>query len=193
MVVTVPKFAPGQQADIYGWVNAYQPVDPNQASLVTINNLPVIGDIASMVPENRMNVRFVHAWGQVDGSPTDGVALRVAGWEVSTLTDQTITGTISTQTGQVQLITLNQTFNLVNPPADIPDSLQVSVRGVVVESNPPALNWTYIESGEIPITYGASTSCGGSGSGGYSSSDANFGGGSFALLNLSGKSQAAPT
>jgi hypothetical protein len=189
----VRKFQPGQSADIYGWVNTYSPADSNSLSLVMINNLPIIGDTAGMSPANKFDVRFVHAWGQIQGSPTDGVALNIAGWEISPLTDEYITGTLTTQSGQTQLMTTGRTFTLLDPPSDIPDGIQVGIQAVVLDGNPPMLNWKFIETGQIPFSYGASNSCGGGGGGGYNLGDANFGGGNFALVNVNDQTVPVPT
>lgn len=183
----VHKYEVGQQVDIYGWVNTYYPADPTQPAMVMLNNLPLIGETAGMSPDNRYDVRNVHAWGQIQGSSTDGIALRVAGWEVSSLNDEFITGTLTTQSGDVQLVALDRTLTLLDPPSDIPDGTQVGVQGVVLDGNSLSLSWKFIETGEIPFSYGASSSCGGSGGGGNQSSDGNFGGGSFALLKLDGQ------
>lgn len=188
----VRKFDPGQQADIYGWVNnAYTPADNNSPVLVAINELPIIGDTAGLVPANQYDVRFVHAWGQIMGSSTDGIALSLAGWEVSPLSDEYITGTVTTQAGQTQLVAIDRTLTLVDPPSDIPEGIQVGIQGVVLDGDPALLNWKFIETGQIPFTYGASNSCGGGGGGGDVSAEANFGGGQFALSNIS--SQISPT
>jgi len=189
----VRKYQPGQQADLYGWVNTYQPVDSSLPPLIMINNLPIIGDISSMIPANQYDVSFVHAWGQIQGSSTDGIALNLAGWEVSTLTDDYITGTLTTQSGQTQLVTIGRKLILTDPPSDIPDGTQVGIQGVVLGGNPPVLNWQFIDTGQIPFSYGASNSCGGGGGGGNATSDANFGGGTFTLLNLGGQNEPVPT
>ncbi|MFZ2098803.1 MAG: zf-HC2 domain-containing protein [Anaerolineales bacterium] len=190
----VPKFELGQSADIYGWVNAYQPVDPNIPALVMINNLPIIGDSSQqLIPDNQYDVRFVHVWGQIQGSSTDGIALNLAGWEISSLSDEYVTGTITIQSGQTQLVTMGRIFTLIDPPTDIPEGIQVGIQGVVLEGDPALFNWKYIETGQIPITYGASSYCGGRGGGGNGLSDANFGGGSFTLLNLSGQASSTAT
>ena len=186
----VRSYQPGQQADIYGWVNAYQPSDPSSPELVMINNLPIIGDTASMSPNNRYDVRFVHAWGQITGSSSDGIGLSLAGWEVSPLTDEYITGTISTQAGQTQLVAMDRTLTLIDPPSNIPEGIQVGIQGVVLDGDPAVLNWKFIDTGEIPFTYGASSSCGGWGGGGNNTGSANFGAGQFALTNFD--SQIAP-
>jgi hypothetical protein len=178
------KYEPGQQADIYGWVNTYYPVDPSLPPLIMINDLPIIGDTSAMIPSNQYDVSFVHAWGQIEGSSTDGIALNLVGWEVSPLADEYITGTLQTQDGQVQLVTLDRTLTLVDPPASISDGTQVGIQGVILEGNPPTLNWKFIDTEFIPTTYGASNSCGGGGGGGNSTFNADFGGGTFALLNL---------
>ena len=180
----VRSYQAGQQADIYGWVNAYQPSDPSSPELVMLNNLPIIGDTASMSPANRYDVRFVHAWGQITGSSSDGIGLSLAGWEVSPLTDEYITGTISTQAEQTQLVAMERTLTLIDPPSDIPDGTQVGIQGVVLDGDPAELNWKFIETGIIPISYGASNSCGGGGGGGVGSANADFGAGTFALTNL---------
>ena len=186
----VRSYQPGQQADIYGWVNAYQPTDSSLPSLVMINNLPIMGDTASMIPANRYDVRFVHAWGQIEGSSTDGIGLQLAGWEVSPLADEYITGTLATQSGQTQLVAINRTFTLIDPPSDIPEGTQVGIQGVVLDGDPAMLNWKFIETGEIPFTYGASNSCGGGGGGGGGSLNADFGAGGFVYPNFD--TQTAP-
>ncbi|OGN95304.1 MAG: hypothetical protein A2Z71_00265 [Chloroflexi bacterium RBG_13_50_21] len=183
-----PKYEPGQPADIYGWVNTYNSVDPSSPALVMINNLPIIGEISGMIPANQYDVRFVHVWGQIQGSSSDGIALRVSGWEVSTLNEEYITGTLTTQSGETQLIAIDRTLSLPDPPSDIPDGTQVGILGIVLDGNPPQLSWKFIETGEIPFSYGSSSSCGGSGGGGNELSNANFGGGTFAQLNLDGLS-----
>ena len=187
----VPKYAPGQQADIYGWVNTYSAADPDSPALVMINNLPMIGETAGMSPDNQYDVRYVHAWGQIQDSPTDGIALQVAGWEVSSLDEEYITGTVTTQAGVVQLVTLDHSLTLINPPTDIPDGTQAGIMGVVLDGNPATLNWKFIETGQIPFSYGASNTCGGGGGGGESQSDANFGAGSFAHINLDSQNEPA--
>ncbi len=186
----VHKYQPGQQVDIYGWINSYQPVDSSTLPLVMINNLPIIGDTAGLAPDNPYDVRLVHAWGQIQGAPTDGIALQVAGWEVSTLTDEFITGTLTTESGLTSLVALDRTYTLLDPPTGIPDGTQVGIQAVVLEGTPPSLNWKFIETGQIPFSYGASSSCGGNGGGGGGSADANFGGGTFSLLNLGGQDTA---
>jgi len=180
----VRSYQPGQQADIYGWVNSYQPSDLSSPELVMINNLPIIGDTASMSPDNRYDVRFVHAWGQITESSSDGIGLSLAGWEVSPLTDEYITGTISNQAEPTQLVAMDRTLTLIDPPSDIPDGIQVGIQGVVLDGNPVLLNWKFIETGIIPISYGASNSCGGGGGGGVGSANADFGAGTFASTNL---------
>lgn len=189
----VHKYQPGQSADIYGWINSYQPADSNTLPMVMLNNLPIIGDTTGMAPDNQYDVRFVHAWGQIQGSSTDGVALQVTGWESSTLSDQYITGTLTTQSDQTQLIAMDRTYNLIDPPADIPDGTQIGVQAVVLEGNSASLNWKFIETGQIPFSYGASSSCGGTGGGGNGLADANFGAGTFALLNLDNQAGPAST
>jgi Putative zinc-finger len=186
----VRSYQPGQQIDIYGWVNAYQPTDPSLPSLVMINNLPVIGDTASMIPANRYDVRFVHAWGQIEGSSTDGIGLSLAGWEVSPLADEYITGTLATQSGQTQLVAINRIYTLIDPPSDISEGTLVGIQGVVLDGDPAMLDWKFIETGEIPFTYGASNSCGGGGGGGGGSLNADFGAGGFAYPNFD--NQTAP-
>ena len=139
----------------------------------------------------RYDVRFIHAWGQIQGSSTDGIALNLAGWENSSLIEEYITGTLQTQNGQMQLVSLDRTLTLVNPPVDIPNGTQVGIQGVILEGKPPVVNWKFIETGQIPFSYGASNTCGGSGSGGGGNTlNADFGGGGFASLNLD--SQPAP-
>ena len=189
----VRSYQPGQQIDIYGWVNAYQPTDPSLPSLVMINNLPIIGDTASMIPANRYDVRFVHAWGQIEGSSTDGIGLSLAGWEVSPLADEYITGTLATQSGQTQLVAINRIYTLIDPPSDISEGTQVGIQGVVLDGDPAMLDWKFIETGEIPFTYGASNSCGGGGGGGGGSLNADFGAGGFVYPTFDNQTAPIPT
>jgi len=183
--VWVRKFEPGQPADIYGWVTAYNADDPSMTGLVTINDLPIIGETTSMSPATRYDVRFVHAWGQIQGSSTDGIAMNLAGWELSSLPEDYITGTLTIQSGQTLLQSNARTYALVDPPSGITDGTQVGIQGVILEGIPPTLNWKFIETGQIPFSYGASNSCGGGGSGGGGNNPiADFGGGGFASLNI---------
>jgi hypothetical protein len=187
----VRRFEPGQQADIYGWVNAYNPDDSRIPGLVMINDLPILGDTTSMVPANRYDVRFIHAWGQIQDSSPDGIALDLADWENSFLTEEYVTGTLQTQDGQTQLIGIDRTLTLVDPPVNIPNGIQVGIQGVILEGYPPTINWKFIDTGQIPFSYGASNSCGGGGGGGGGNNpSADFGGGGFANLNFD--SQTAP-
>jgi hypothetical protein len=187
----VPSYKLGQTVDLYGYVNADQPVDPSMPTLVMINNLPVMGDTTGLIPSSKNGVSFVHVWGQIQANSSDGIALRLAGWEASSLTDEYITGTLTIKSGHTQLIALDHTLTLIDPPADVPMGTQVGIQGVVLDGNPPLLNWQFIETGQIPFFYGASNSCGGGGAGGNASSNADFGGGAFAPLNLDG--QISPT
>ncbi len=178
------SYQPGEKVDLYGWVNTYQPVDATMPPLVMMNNLPVIGAPSDMVPSNPYDVRFIHTWGEIQGNTTDGIALNLTGWEDSSLVEEYITGTLQTQDGSLQLVTPHRILTLVNPPADISAGLQVGIQGVILEGDPATFNWKFIETGEIPFSYGASNSCGGGGGGGGSTPDANFGGGGFAFPNF---------
>jgi len=190
----VRSFQPGDNADLYGYVNSYQSDESASPPLVMIGDLPIIGDNSGMVPANLYEVNFVHAWGQIQSSSTDGIALNLAGWEHSSLTDEYITGTLTTQGGQAQLIALDRTISLLDPPLNIPDGLQVGIQGVVLDGDPPILNWKFIETGEIQFSYGASNSCGGGGSGGGGNlPNADLGGGGFASLNLDGQEDPVST
>jgi hypothetical protein len=181
----VQSYQPGEQVDLYGWINTYQPVDVAQLPLVMINDLPVTGDISGLIPTNPYDVNFIHAWGEIQGKTSDGIALNLSGWEASSLIEEYITGTLQIKDSQVQLLTQERTLNLNNPPSDIPDGILVGIQGVILAGNPPTLNWKFIETGEIPFSYGASISCGGGGGGGAgNSSDADFGGGGFAFPNF---------
>jgi hypothetical protein len=180
----VQSYQPGQKVDLYGWVNTYQPVDTTMPPLVMLNNLPVVGAPSGMIPSNPYDVRFIHAWGEIQGSTTDGITLNLSDWEDSSLIEEYITGTLQTQEGSLQLVTPDRILTLVNPPTNISTGLQVGIQGVILEGVPPTINWKFIETGEIPFTYGASNSCGGGGGGGGSTPDADFGGGGFASFNL---------
>jgi hypothetical protein len=181
----VPNFESGQQADIYGWVNSLQAMDGTIPYPVTLNNLPLMGEYSQQIlPDNPLDVRFVHAWGEIKETSVGGIALDLAGWEISPLSEEYITGTITHQSNIVQLTTTDQTYTMLNPPEDLSDGLQAGIQAVVLAGEPPQLNWRFIQVGEVPAVYGSSSSCGGVGSGGYGMADANFGGGRFTLLNL---------
>jgi hypothetical protein len=189
----VRSYQLGQSADIYGYITTNKPADPGSVPLVMINNLPVTGKTDSLSPTNQYDVRFVHAWGQIEPGAAGGIALNLSGWETSTLSDEYITGTLQTKDGKVQLSTLDQSYTISDPPVNIPDGTQIGIQGVVLEGNPPSLNWKFIETGQIPLSYGMSNTCGGGGGGGNGLSDANFGAGTFTHPNLDGQANTSPT
>jgi hypothetical protein len=181
----VQSYQPGEKVDLYGWVNTYQPVDQTMPPLVMMNNLPVIGASSAMIPSSPYDVRFIHTWGEIQDNTMGGIELNLTGWEDSSLMEEYITGTLQTQDGSLQLVTPDRVLTLINPPADISVGFQVGVQGVILEGDPATFDWKFIETGEIPFSYGASNSCGGGGGGGGGSTpDANFGGGRFAFLNF---------
>jgi hypothetical protein len=128
--------------------------------------------------------KFLHAWGQIIIDEQGNKTFQVEGWELSTLADSYLSGKIQRSGDSATMQTDDgQWLAIVDLPADVPEGELVNVRGVVLNG---ALDWWFIDTGEIPGYYGYSLSCGGGGGGGSQTPDANFGGISLAKLHLGG-------
>lgn len=180
------SYQPGQAVDIYGYIDASNPVQPGDPSRVTINNLSVNTQPDTFASANPWD--FIHLWGVIAEQELGSLSVDMQGWEVSLLSDDYITGTIQRQGDQGLFSTNSGDYILPALPENYPDGALANVRGIIIQGNPPTFEWSNIDTGEIPFYYGTVMSCGGfGGGGGGSQADADFGGGSMSGLNLSGE------
>jgi len=149
------------------------------APLVQFSRYPVTGAVQGMETG-----RFLHAWGQIILNEQGYKILQVEGWELSTLADSHLSGTIQRAGDSATLQTNDgQWLALPDLPAEVLEGEPVNVGGVILNGS---LDWSFIEAGEIPGYYGYSLSCGGGGGGGSQTPQANFGGQALAWLTLDG-------
>jgi hypothetical protein len=134
--------------------------------------------------------KFLHVWGQIILDEQGLKTFKVEGWEISILPDTYLSGTIQRQGDTARLQSDdNQWLALTDLPVDVPTGEKVNLRGVILNGT---LDWSTIETGEIPYYYSSVLSCGGGGGGGDGRSDANFGGVFLARLELAAM-PSAPT
>ncbi|OGO70253.1 MAG: hypothetical protein A2Z49_09100 [Chloroflexi bacterium RBG_19FT_COMBO_56_12] len=179
-------YQPGQAVDIYGYVNVTQPVIPGDSAWVSINNMSVNADANTFSSANPWD--FIHLWGEIAQRDNGNLSVDMQGWEVSLLSDDILTGTIQRQGDQDLFSTKTGDYLLPDLPENYSDGALANVRGVIIQGSPPAIEWSNIDTGEIPFYYGGVMSCGGGGGGGGGGpEDANFGGGSMSGFNLTGE------
>ena len=186
----------GQTIDLYGYVSILQPDDPAISPALWFNNMSLSGEVQGLIDQSQMG-QFLHLWGQIEENEAGKRHFDVYGWESSPLPEEFLMGVIQRKDNGAQLITENGQLLLVaGIPEDVPDGAQVEIRGVILEGEPSTLDWWYLSTGQPASSgYSASSSClgGGGGGGGSELENANFGGGSFSLPNLSGQPLPAPT
>jgi hypothetical protein len=140
--------------------------------------------------------KFLHLWGQLAENQAGKRLFAVSAWEISSLPEEFLTGLVQRKDGQAQLLTGDgRALLLSDIPEDVPDGSQVEARGVLLPGEPATLDWFYFSTG-MPASggYGAFSTClGGGGGGGGDGKSSSFGGGSFALPNLSGQPLPPPT
>jgi hypothetical protein len=169
---------PAGLVHIYDYAVSFQSADGG-APLVQFGRYPLTGNVQGMETG-----KFLHAWGQIVLDTQGLKTFQVEGWELSTLADSYLSGTVSRQGDTATLQTDDgQWLPLPDLPADVPEGEQVNVRGVILNGS---LDWSYIDTGEIPGSYGYTQSCGGGGGGGSQTPDSNFGGQSLAWLAPAG-------
>jgi len=169
---------PAGLVHIYDYVVSLQSAEGG-APLVQFSRFPVTGNVLGMETG-----KFLHAWGQIILDEQGNKTFQVEGWEISTLADSYLNGTIQRQGDSASLQTDDrQRLALPDLPADVPEGEPVNVRGVILNGT---LDWSFIDAGEIPNYYGYSLSCGGGGGGGGDTPESNFGGQSLAWLELAG-------
>ena len=175
---------PAGPVHIYGYAASLQSSEGGEA-LVQFSPYPVTGSVQDMVTG-----KFLHAWGQIVLDDQGRKTFKVEGWEISTLADTYLSGAIQRQGDTASLQSDDgQWLALPELPADVPAGAKVNLRAVILNG---ALDWSYIEMGEIPYYYSSVLSCGGGGGGGDGPSDADFGGMALARLALTGMA-AVPT
>jgi len=175
---------PAGPVHIYGYAASLQSAEGGEA-LVQFSPYPVTGSVQGM----EMG-KFLHAWGQIVLDEQGHKTFQVEGWELSTLADTYLSGAIQRQGDTASLQSDDgQWLALTDLPADVPDGEKANLRGVILNG---ALDWSFIDMGEIPYYYSSYLSCGGGGGGGDGPSDADFGGSTLARLALAGMA-AVPT
>lgn len=156
-----------------------------EAPVIQFSRYPLSGDFQDMV-----NGKFLHAWGQIVLDDQGRKTFNVEGWEISTLADTHLRGTLRRQ-GDNSIFTSDagQAYPVSDLPADLPDGAAIDVSGVILNGE---FIWSFIQTGELPTYYNSTLTCGGGGGGGDQVPDDDFGGGLFANLALEGQ-LASPT
>jgi hypothetical protein len=163
---------------IYDYATSLQSANGG-APVIQFSRYPVTGATQDM-PTGK----FLHAWGQIILDEKGNKTFQVEGWELSTLADSYLSGTIQRSGDSTTLQTEDgQWLPIPQVPAEVPEGQKVNVRGVILNGS---LEWSFIDTGEIPNYYGAYLSCGGGGGGGSETPSSNFGGISLARLTLAG-------
>ncbi len=156
------QYRPGQRADLYGYAQVLQPVEAGVSPLVSVNNLPLSGDLQTLIPQASLG-QFLHIWGQMQRDASGVLTCHVSGWEPSALPDETFEGVIRRQGDRASLLVervmsskpapsknsvqAGQSLVLLDPPTNLADGARVSIRGVQVERPEPALDWWIIQTG----------------------------------------------
>lgn len=144
----VRSYTPGETADLYGYVQAWPAVEAGQPPLVTLNDLPLDGEVAALAAAVGP-ADFLHVWGRLTSGPHGETRLEMEGWEVSPLAEETFSGVIEAYEPGGLLATDTITYVLPNLPEDVPDGTPAQVRGVALrDRQPPWLEWFYMSSGE---------------------------------------------
>ena len=167
------QYPPGQRADLYGYVQALQPADAGTLPFVSVNNLPLSGDLQTLISQASPG-QFLHIWGQMQREASGVLTCNVSGWEPSALPDETFEGVIRRQGDKASLLVekvissklapskgsaqVGQSLVLPDPPANLADRARVSIRGVQVARPEPTLEWWTIQTGAAAS--GAATSGG---------------------------------
>ena len=136
----------GQRIDLYGYPEIIPAAEGREDPLVTLNSLPLTGDLQSFARQTPAN-GFMHVWGKVVDGDGDRQSLQLEGWEPSPLPDESFQGAI--QQGDSSLhMNDGQVLALPDLPDSIPDGSPALVRGVKVDEGGLAIDWTTIQVGE---------------------------------------------
>jgi hypothetical protein len=153
--------------------------------VIQFSRFPLTGNLQGMETG-----KFLHAWGQIILDEQGHKTFQVEGWEISTMADNYLSGTIQRAGDSATLQTEDgQWLPIPDLPADVPEGERVNVRGIILNGS---LDWSFIDTGEIPNYYGSYLSCGGGGGGGGNTPEADFGSSYLAWLDLGGMA-AIPT
>jgi hypothetical protein len=158
----------GQQVDLYGYLEVLRPAEAGTLPFVSLNNYHLLGDLTALLQAYRPG-KFFHIWGEFQLGDQGEHQFQMSGWELSPYPDQSAQGLIQRQGDLAYLLTEGKQLRLPDLPADVPEAITATVRGIEISQPEPLLDWT-------EVTVGS----GGGGGGG--------GGVSFAELNLEGSS-----
>jgi hypothetical protein len=174
---------PAGLVHIYDYAVGLQSADGG-VPVVQFSRFPVAGNLQGM-----QTGKFIHAWGQIILNEQGTQIFQVEGWELSTLEDSYLNGTIQRSGDSATLQTDDgQWLAVPDLPADVPEGELLHVGGVILNGN---LDWSFIDTGDLPGYYGSYLACGGGGGGGDGTvPDSNFGGQSLAIVQLADSSQA---
>jgi hypothetical protein len=136
----------GQRATFYGYFGRpLQPLEAGVDPLVTFANLSLRGEKLAAFLGAFQVTDFVQITGTVQEDDRGVRFIQLESWQRSPYPDDTLSGTLRRQGDTVRLESKGRAFILPDVPADVPDGLQVEVRGVIVDGN---LDWSFIQSGE---------------------------------------------
>ncbi len=180
------SFSPGQKVILYGYPVTLQPVDPSEAPLVKMRNIPLQNAGA-------LGTGFLQVQGEIVKTSSGGLALYVESWAPSPYPEENLTGKLHFQDGQGQLVSDDgRTLSLVETPASLPEGTKIFASGVIIPGT-NQLEWMLLQSGQSPSSYSSMLTCfGGGGGGGGGPENANFGGGGLALVNLNPEQTPTP-
>jgi hypothetical protein len=156
----------GQPVDLYGYPEVLQPAEPGTAPFVSLNNYQLLGNVEPLTQAYQPG-KFFHVWGQFQTGEQGEHIFQLDGWEVSLYPDITYEGLIQRQGDLAYFLTQGKQLLLPELPADAPEAITVTVRGVEVSQPELKMDWSEVMFG------------GGGGGGGG-------GGVAFAELNLDG-------
>lgn len=171
-----PQYTSGQQVELFGYVTVYPAVEPGNEPYLSIDGFQVVGKTTGMAEASK-NITFMQVWGVFETGDKGQLQFNVSGWQKSNFADRAYIGTVTRQGEKAYLHTdSGETMLMPGLPADVPQDVQVTAQGALVEQPEPTLVWSSVSRGQ------------GSGGGGG-------GGMTFAALNLSGEpgTPAAPT
>ncbi len=163
----------GKPIEMFGYLSVLPAAEAGVPPEITFNNYPLTGDTSNLLQVNPVG-QFLQILGTMDSDATGKLSFRMNGWQTSAFSDDNQEGTIERDGTKAYLNTAAKRLLLADLPGDVPTGLHVSVRGVVIDGNPPELDWMYVQTG--------ATSSGGGG-----------GGGGFHELNLTGAVLPTPT
>ncbi len=149
-------YVPGQTVQLYGWPNAFLPASGSGAARVQLypyqlaGNEEVINQIAEAAGQQIM----------VEGvMGDDGRSVTVSNWSPTSQEPLTWQGIVRREGDRVLFDTDDgQTFQLPDPPADLPDGLELFVfawNSQPAADGPPLLQWERLDEATLPAALAA--------------------------------------